>query len=134
METKKDYVNRIYRLAVFAGIVANKKDFADLLEINRSGLSAALNGNEKHLTDRFVRKVQKFAEAHKLEGDTPFPSQQPEEPKKSRTIEIPEETLELYTSLAKSVDRLSSMVERMMPGASTFAGGVYAPKNLRTDK
>ena len=132
METKKDYVNRIYRLAVFAGIVTNKKEFADLLEINRSGLSAALNGNEKHLTDRFVMKVQKFAEAHQLEGDVPFTKPQ-EEPKKSRTIEIPEETLELYTSLAKSVDRLSSMVERMMPGASAF-GSVYAPKNSPADR
>lgn len=132
METKKDYVNRIYRLAVYAGVVTNKKEFADLLEINRSGLSAALNGNEKHLTDRFVRKVQKFAEAHHLEGDVPFQAQ-PEEPKKSRTIEIPEETLELYTSLAKSVDRLSAMVERMMPGSSAF-GGVFGGVSSQTDR
>ena len=132
MESKKDYVNRIYRLALFAGVVANKKEFAELLEINRSGLSAALNGNERNLTDRFVRKVQKFAEAHNLEGDAPFVPET-EQPKKSKTIEIPEETLELYTSLAKSVDRLSAMVERMMPGASVYGTGVFGGVSSQTD-
>lgn len=131
MNEKQDYLRKIFVAAMAAGLCKTQKEFAELLEIDRTGLSAAMNGNEKNLTDSLIKKVRRFAQEHDLEGE-----QAEEQPrKKGRTIEIPEETLELYTSLAKSVDRLSSMVERMMPGSSVFPGGVYTtPKNSRTEK
>lgn len=132
METKKDYINRIFHLAVIAGLCTQKKEFADLLEVNRSGLSSAMNGDEKNLTASLIRKVRKFAEANGLEGEGPAQAE-PEE-KKQRTIEIPAETLELYTSLAKSVDRLSAMVERMMPGASMYGASVFGGISPSADK
>ena len=135
METKKDYLNRIYHLAVITGLCTQKREFAELLGVNRSGLSSAMNGDEKNLTDSLIRKVEAFAIVHGLEGNAPTTIVQPEpEVKPKRTIEIPEETLELYTSLAKSVDRLSAMVERMMPGASVFGTGVFGGANPKADR
>ena len=133
METKKDYVNRIYRLALFAGLVENKKDFADLLEMERSSVSGAMNGNEKNLTDRFVRRVQKFAEAHHLGEEpgtfTPAPEVQPEpEDWKQRLIESQQRTIE---SQQRTIEALTSI----QAGVPAYLGGVYAPKNTgRTDK
>ena len=135
METKKDYLNRIYHLAVIAGLCTQKREFAELLEVNRSGLSSAMSGDEKNLTDSLIRKVRAFAREHGLEGGAPTPAVQPEpEVKPQRSIEIPAETLELYTSLAKSVDRLSAMVERMMPGASVFGTGVFGGVSPSADR
>lgn len=135
METKKDYLNRIYHLAVIAGLCTQKREFAELLEVNRSGLSSAMSGDEKNLTDSLIRKVKAFAREHGLEGGAPAPSVQPEpEVQPKRTIEIPAETLELYTSLAKSVDRLSAMVERMMPGASVYGAGVFGGVSPSADR
>lgn len=42
------------------GRVSSLGEFADLLEINRSTLSSAINGNEKYLTDRLIRRIQKY--------------------------------------------------------------------------
>lgn len=135
METKKDYLNRIYHLAVIAGLCTQKREFAELLEVNRSGLSSAMSGDEKNLTDSLIRKVKAFAREHGLEGGAPAPAVHPEpEVQPKRTIEIPAETLELYTSLAKSVDRLSAMVERMMPGASVYGAGVFGGVSPSADR
>lgn len=126
METKKDYVNRIYRLALFAGLVENKKEFADLLEMERSSVSGTMNGNEKNLTDRFVRRVQKFAEAHHLDEGTPDVVPEPQaqtEPEdwKQRLIESQQRTIEALT--------------QMQTGVPAYMGGVFAPKNTgRTEK
>ncbi len=128
-ETKKDYVNRIYRLALYAGIVENKKEFADLLEVDRSGLSSAMNGNEKNLTDRFVKRVQRFAEKYNLEGMTAPVSEPQPEPKgvdwKERLIESQQRTIE---SQQRTIEALTARQTGVV-----VPGGVYAPKNFRTD-
>lgn len=59
---KKERINFIFEQARAAGFVKTQKDFAALLEINRAGLSAAMNGDEKNLTDNLMRKVEKFYE------------------------------------------------------------------------
>lgn len=133
METKKDYVNRIYRLALFAGLVENKKEFADLLEMERSSVSGAMNGNEKNLTDRFVRRVQKFAEAHHLDEGTPDVVPEPQaqtEPEdwKQRLIESQQRTIE-------SQQRTIEALTQMQTSVPAYMGGVFAPKNTgRTEK
>lgn len=49
-------------------------------------------------------------------------------------MKISAETLELYTSLAKSVDQLSDMVERMMQGASVFDTGVFVGMKPKAER
>jgi len=68
METKTDYIKRIYKIAALRGLCETKKEFAALLEVNDKGLSAAMNGNERHLTDSLLKKVKLFASANGLDG------------------------------------------------------------------
>jgi phage repressor protein C with HTH and peptisase S24 domain len=68
METKTDYIKRIYNLAALRGLCETKKEFAGLLEVNDKGLSAAMNGNERHLTDSLLKKVRAFATQNGLDG------------------------------------------------------------------
>lgn len=67
----KDYLNAIYRAACFKGLCHSVKEFADLLDANRSSISSALNGNERYLNPTFMKKVRQFAKEHELE--TPVP-------------------------------------------------------------
>ena len=68
METKTDYIKRIYNLAALRGLCETKKEFAGLLEVNDKGLSAAMNGNERHLTDSLLKKVRAFSMQNGLDG------------------------------------------------------------------
>lgn len=68
METKTDYIKRIYNLAALRGLCETKKEFAGLLEVNDKGLSAAMNGNERHLTDSLLKKVRAFAMRNGMDG------------------------------------------------------------------
>lgn len=54
-------VREAYNDLLYDGRVSSIGDFADKLEINRSTMSSAINGNEKYLTERLVRKVIKYA-------------------------------------------------------------------------
>jgi SOS-response transcriptional repressor LexA len=69
MDTQ-ELINQVFEQARMARLVKTRADFADLLDINRSSLSAAMNGNEKYLTDSLEKKVRKFHETHLSEdGD-----------------------------------------------------------------
>ena len=63
METKEEmqnYLRQIFRQAVGSGKCDTIKEFAALVGVDRSGLSSAMNGSERHLTDSLVKKVQAF--------------------------------------------------------------------------
>lgn len=63
METKEEmqlYLQGAYRRAVGAGKCRTLKEFAELIGVDRTGLSSALNGSERHLTKSLVKKVQAF--------------------------------------------------------------------------
>jgi len=57
---KLETLKTIFEQARAARLARSQRDFAALLEINENALSAALNGNEKYLTDNLLRKAQKF--------------------------------------------------------------------------
>ena len=126
METKKDYINRIYNEARSRGLCHRQVEFAELLGMNQSTISKALQGDEKYLTDNLVKRIKTW---EKQVLGTTSPVMQQEKP----DIVIPAATMDLYTSMAKSIDRLTALVERMQPGASAFSGA-YAPKNFPTDR
>ena len=46
------------------GLIKNWTDFADIIGVNRSVLSAAKNGDEKYLTDTLMSKVKAAYEKH----------------------------------------------------------------------
>ena len=59
---KKERLKFVFEQARSGGLARSQRDFATILEINENVLSAALNGNEKYLTDRLMKKVEKFYE------------------------------------------------------------------------
>ena len=121
---------RIYNEARARGLCHKQKDFADLLGMNQSTISQALTGNERYLTDSLVKRIKAWEkQVLVVPIQAPTIQQEPARP----DIVIPAATMELYTSMAKSIDRLSAMVERLMPGASAYSGA-YAPKNFQTDR
>lgn len=61
---KKQRLNFIFEQIRAAGLAKTQKDFATLLDVNRAGLSAAMNGDEKYLTDNLLRKAQKYYDEH----------------------------------------------------------------------
>lgn len=111
----KEYVNTIYKMACYRGICASVTEFAEQLEMNRSGVSSALNGNEKYLTKSFIKKVRAYAKEHGLEEEdgvsqntTPKDNAQEKPP-----IVIPAETMAFYTNLTESIRLLSETICRM---------------------
>lgn len=127
MNEKQTAIVEVYEETKRRGLCHNQKEFAAMLDINASTLSQALAGNEKYLSDRMIRKVTRWAEEHLQEEK----KRQEEKP----DIIIPAATVELYTAMAKSIDRLTSLVERLQPGASAFSGVPgFAPKNSRLEK
>lgn len=57
-EEKLQILNAYYADSVRNGKVRNKKEFAYLYGINPSSLSAAMNGDEKYLTDSLIARLQ----------------------------------------------------------------------------
>lgn len=131
MEDKKDYINRVYRLALGAGLCNNKSEFADLLGMNRAGVNSAMNGNEKNLTDKLVQRVRMFAQTHGLEEKKetqPAPAQP-----RGEGVFIPPETLELYNNLSETCRNLSALLARAQGGVPSYTP-TYAPKNFPAEK
>ena len=83
--TEREYLNAIYREACYRGLCSSVTGFAELLEIDRSGLSSALNGNERYLTKSLLRKVRLFAKANGLDKE--------EEKQTPKAQDTPEETV-----------------------------------------
>lgn len=50
-------ITRAYDTFLASGVIKNRGEFASLIDVNRSGLSLAMNGNETYLTDSLVGKV-----------------------------------------------------------------------------
>ena len=69
---KQERLNYIYDQVRYIKLGKTQKDFADLLGVNRNVLSAALNGDEKYLTDRLMKKVEKFYEENFSDSGDPI--------------------------------------------------------------
>ena len=133
METKKDYLEKVFFEARMQGLCKTQKEFADLLGMNQSTVSNALKGDEKYLTNSIVRRVQAWERqvlngsvSNKAQAQAPAQDNRPD-------IVIPAATMDLYTSMAKSIDRLTALVERLQPGASAYSGA-YTQKNPLADR
>ena len=98
---KKDYIQSIYHKALGAGLCSTQKEWAALLDVDRSGLSSAMNGSEKALTDSLVTKVKFWAQANGLGSP---------QPERGTDIVIPAETATFYLNLSESLRNMSETV------------------------
>ena len=69
-------LNDIYRQLLSAGVVTTKKEFAQMLGVNDKGLSSAMNGSERHLTESLVAKAVRLLN-EKVAEDMPSPNTVP---------------------------------------------------------
>ena len=104
------------------GIVKTQGDFARLLGVSQNSISGARNGDERYLTDSMVERVQ--ALVNSIPEVAPHVAVQAREDVNG--IFIPQKTLDLYTSLAKTCDRLSAIVDRMLAADPAAAKKTYS--------
>ena len=121
MQEKKDKITRIFNEARLHGLCHNQREFAELLDVSAGTVSSALNGSERALTDSLVRKVERWAK-----DNLPHQQSEPRRP----DLTIPAATVELYTAMAKSIDRLTALVERLQATQPAATGYNYAQKKL----
>ena len=116
---EENILQKVYEEGRRRGLFHTKKEFAEALDVNPSTLSQALSGNEKYLSARLRERAKMYATQHFYEKQ---PHQQEPSPP---DITIPAATVELYTAMAKSIDRLTALVERIQA-----TGYNYAQKKL----
>lgn len=127
MNEKQEFIQRIMSLAKAKGLCKTQKEFAGLLGVDPTGLSSAINGNPRALTDSLVKKVQSFSIINGL--DTV-------EKQKTETIEVPagfRETLENLSSVLASQARLLESQARMLE-LYQRTGNIPLQKNGLRDK
>lgn len=71
LEERRTYIQGIYQKALGAGICRTQTEWAALLGIDRAGLSSAMNGNERTLTESLVKKVKMWAQAQNFDTAVP---------------------------------------------------------------
>lgn len=129
METKKDYVNRVFNEARALNLCRTQKEFAELISMDKSTLSGALRGYERYLTDNFLRRLQTW-EKQVLE---PKRGPKPAEPAPQPDILIPAATAALYNNMSETIRIQAEIIARLQGGATRYGVDGYAPKNTRTD-
>jgi len=71
-DEKKAVVNRVFGLARAKGLCRTQTEFAQLIEVNPSSLSAALRTRPEYLTDQLMKKINLFASANGLDAPDDF--------------------------------------------------------------
>lgn len=107
MDTEKlNYLRKIVNLAKANGLCRTQKEFAALLGIDHTGLSMAMNGKERALTDSLIGKVRAFSLEHGLEDDHPAQKQ-------GGGFWIPEETATMYNNMSETIRLQAEMIARL---------------------
>lgn len=57
--SNQEYLHAALNAAKNSGRVHTVKDFAALMGVDRANMSSALNGSEKHLTEKLIHRVER---------------------------------------------------------------------------
>lgn len=126
-EEKMIYLRGVYQNARSAGLCHTQKEWADLLGIDRTGLSSAMNGNEKALTDSLVHKVEMWA---KLNGLEDSPQRQPI----AQDIVIPAATATFYENLSETLKNMSQTVRMQQELISQLQADAHVTRDDQKKK
>ena len=82
-EEKVAFIGRVFNLARARGLCTTRAEFAQLLKLNPTTLSAAVSGSRpENLTDKMLARVIMFSASNNLETD----EEKPEEPQASLLV------------------------------------------------
>jgi hypothetical protein len=113
-EEKLKYLNESMYSLRAAGIIKTQGDFADLLGINRTSLSAAKACRPDYLTDQLIFRIRDLMEE--------YPEANPQKRKEDNEgVFIPSKTMEMYTAMATSIERLTRIVENYLDNGKGVA-------------
>lgn len=129
MESKKDYINRIYNLARLRGLCKTQGEFAQQIGLNQGSMSKALKGDPHFANDSLVRRIQIWAAQAGLEQLGSAPEREPEKPKRPDIV-IPAETADLYNNMSETIRIQAELIARLQ-GVGAHGLGVFgvAEKN-----
>lgn len=128
---RKDYILKIYNLARLGGLCNTQGEFAELLGVQRTGISAALNGSERHLTQSLENRVRLFAQAHNLEGDA-HAQAEPAAPQQQQGVFIPEGCRQMFENMTETIKLQAKLLDRLQGGDihSSAVSVLPSPKNF----
>lgn len=106
-EEKQKLISDCYHMLKAKGLVSTQAEFAKLLGISRTSLSMAKSGREGYLTDNLINRLQ--AKMKELVGELPYAT----ENVVSKGVFVPKETIDMYTSMAKSIERLTGIIDQL---------------------
>ena len=66
-QEKKDKLNSLFTKLYSSGKVHTKKQFAELLGMSYSNIVMAMNGDERYLTDKLIKRVEQILEKPNIE-------------------------------------------------------------------
>ena len=113
-EEKLRFLNDSMMALRAAGIIKTQSDFADLLGINRTSLSAAKACRPDYLTDQLMYRIRDLMEQ--------YPEANPKKREEDEDgVFIPRKTMEMYTAMATSIDRLTRIVENYLDNGKGVA-------------
>lgn len=67
-QEKKDKLNSLFTNLYSSGKVHTKKQFAELLGMSYSNIVMAMNGDERYLTDKLIKRVEQILDRPNIEA------------------------------------------------------------------
>lgn len=101
MENQKNELVTIFEKLRAEGRVQTRRDFAELMEVNYTNLSSAMNGDARAYTPKMISR------ARALLKDSPAPSVE------QNGVYIPPETLEFINQLSKTIAQQAEIIDRL---------------------
>lgn len=106
-EKKQKLISDSYHMLKAKGLVNTQAEFAQMLGISRTSLSMAKSGRDGYLTESLINRLE--AKMKELVGEVPTD----EEKVAEKGVFVPKETIEMYTAMARSIERLTGIVDTL---------------------
>ncbi len=118
MEKSDNRLVQIFEELRSAGLVRTQKELAELMEVDRTTLSSAMNGNERMYTTSMVARAERVRR-QLLSGD-PAPAPAPAPP---REVNVTPDLLGIIATQAETI-RSQQAVIAQLTGVETKKGAV----------
>lgn len=105
-DEKLAYLNEVLYCVKAKKIVRTQTEFARVIGVDPATLSLAKNGREEYLSDSLVFRIKDYMHRNNIV----LPSEEKTQPK---PVSVPLETIEMFTTMTATIDRLSKEIERL---------------------